>query len=83
MSSTPRASVSPKLQNILFTTDFSPCSNAALPYARAIAGLYGSTVHIVHVITPERVVGEFGISLADVEKERDDFGNLVWPTFGS
>jgi nucleotide-binding universal stress UspA family protein len=71
MSSTPRLSVSPKFQNILFTTDFSPCSDAALPYARAVAGFYGSTVHVLHVVTPERFVGEFGVSLKDVERERE------------
>jgi nucleotide-binding universal stress UspA family protein len=43
----------PALKNILYATDFSPCSQAALPYLRAIAERYGSTVHVVHVLPPE------------------------------
>jgi nucleotide-binding universal stress UspA family protein len=43
----------PSLKNILFATDFSPCSQVAFPYLRAIAERYGSTVHIVHVLIPE------------------------------
>jgi nucleotide-binding universal stress UspA family protein len=43
----------PSLKNILFATDFSPCSEAALPYLRDIAEHYASTIHVVHVIPPE------------------------------
>ena len=43
----------PALKNILYATDFSPCSQAALPYLRAIAVRYDSTVHVVHVLPPE------------------------------
>lgn len=53
MSSSPQTLVTPALKNILFATDFSPCSQAAMPYARAIAERYGSTVHLVHVVSPE------------------------------
>jgi nucleotide-binding universal stress UspA family protein len=38
------------LKNILFATDFSPCSNAALPYAMAIAHQYGARLYGVHVL---------------------------------
>jgi nucleotide-binding universal stress UspA family protein len=49
----------PQFKNILFATDFSPCSEAALPYVRHIAENYGSKVHIVHVVVnPEAVRGE-------------------------
>jgi nucleotide-binding universal stress UspA family protein len=44
------------VKNILFATDFSPCSQAALSYARAIAERYNSTVHMVHVLTPEPMI---------------------------
>jgi len=37
------------LKNILFATDFSPCSNAALPYALAVARRYGTTLHAAYV----------------------------------
>jgi nucleotide-binding universal stress UspA family protein len=53
MSSSTQTQLVPALKNILFATDFSPCSQAALPYLRAIATYYGSTVHVVHVIAPE------------------------------
>lgn len=43
----------PALKNILYATDFSPCSQAALPYLRAIAERCGATVHVVHVLPPE------------------------------
>jgi len=41
------------LKNILFATDFSPCSNAALPYALAVARRYGGTLHAAHVLPTE------------------------------
>ncbi len=37
------------IKNILFATDFSPCSNAALPYAMAFARRYNATLHVIHV----------------------------------
>ena len=41
------------LKNILFPTDFSPASSAALPYAERLAEIYGSTILIAHSIPPE------------------------------
>lgn len=41
------------LNNILFATDFSPHSNAALPYAMAIAGQYGAEIFGAHVAASE------------------------------
>jgi nucleotide-binding universal stress UspA family protein len=38
------------LSNILFATDFSFCSNSALPYALAMARRYGATVHAANVL---------------------------------
>jgi len=38
------------LNNILFATDFSPCSNAALPYALSIARQFGAMLHAAHVV---------------------------------
>jgi nucleotide-binding universal stress UspA family protein/ABC-type transporter Mla MlaB component len=49
-------SVEPEPQlfkNILFATDFSPSSAAALPYAETIASHYGSKIYSAHVIPPE------------------------------
>ena len=41
------------LKNILFPTDFSPASQAALPFARTLAEMYGSTILVAHAIPPE------------------------------
>jgi nucleotide-binding universal stress UspA family protein len=41
------------LSNILFATDFSPYSNAALPYALAIAHQYGAKIYGAHVVASE------------------------------
>jgi nucleotide-binding universal stress UspA family protein len=51
------AQLVPALKNILFATDFSPCSQAALPFLHAIAARYGSTVHVIHVLAPESMIG--------------------------
>jgi nucleotide-binding universal stress UspA family protein len=40
------------LKNILFATDFSEASEAALPYAAAISRRYGSQLHLAHIISP-------------------------------
>jgi Universal stress protein family len=40
------------LNNILFLTDFSEPSAAAVPFATSIARAYGSTVHALHVLVP-------------------------------
>lgn len=38
------------VKNILFATDFSEVSEAALPYVTAMSLRYGSTVHVAHVL---------------------------------
>ena len=40
------------LKNILYTTDFSPAAEAALPYAIGLAKQYGAKIHGVHVRFP-------------------------------
>jgi nucleotide-binding universal stress UspA family protein len=55
MSSVAQTPATPILKNLLFATDFSPCSRAALPVVRAIAERFGSTVHMIHVLAPEPV----------------------------
>lgn len=42
-----------EIKNILFTTDFSASSEAALRYAHAIAKRYGAKVQVLHVLAPE------------------------------
>ncbi len=41
------------LKSLLFATDFSPASQAALPYAAAIARRYGARLSLVHVLRPQ------------------------------
>jgi len=40
------------LNNILFATDFSEASEAALPYAAAISQRYDSQLHVAHIMSP-------------------------------
>jgi len=44
------------LKNILFTTDFSPTAETAIPYVRAIARGYGAKVYMAHVVHPEPIL---------------------------
>jgi len=39
------------VKNVLFATDFSAPSEAALPYAAAICRRFGSTLHLAHVLS--------------------------------
>ena len=41
------------IKNILFLTDFSEPSEAALPFATSIARGYGARVYALHVFTPD------------------------------
>lgn len=43
------------IKSILFATDFSTASEAALPYVTALSLRYGSTVHVAHVL-PDAVL---------------------------
>lgn len=46
------------LKKILFPTDFSPASRAALPFAQALAEVYGSTILVAHSIAPQSLYPE-------------------------
>ena len=59
------------LKNILFPTDLSPGSRAALPFARALAEIYGSTIQFAYGIPPEPLRQV----VPDVLPAQD---NLVW-----
>ena len=45
--------VLPHVRNLVYPTDFSESSLAAIPYIHLIAGWYGAAVHVVHVVSPE------------------------------
>ena len=66
-----RARAAPRIQNVLYTTDFSACSQAAAPYVAAIARRFGATVHLVHVLPPKLVaIGEYGLCIPEFEANR-------------
>jgi nucleotide-binding universal stress UspA family protein len=44
------------IENILFATDFSAASEAALPYVTTLSMRYGSMVHVVHALPDPPVV---------------------------
>lgn len=44
------------VKNVLFATDFSSSSGAALPYAAAICRHFGSALHIAHVLSDTSVL---------------------------
>lgn len=74
----------PAIRNVLLATDFSPASQAALPYACAIARRFGGTLHIVHVVGPEPMIGPLGSPYLDVGRENElarrklvDFANTA------
>jgi len=62
-------------EKILFATDFSPHSNAALAYALAISHQYGSNLYAAHVLSPET----YFLAQAEawpVSRERIDIARL-------
>lgn len=44
------------IQNILFTTDFSPTAETAIPYVLALARGYGTKIFMVHAVRPEPIL---------------------------
>ncbi|HEX8918727.1 MAG TPA: universal stress protein [Chloroflexota bacterium] len=59
----------PAISRILFPTDFSPCSKAAIPYACAIAKSYGAELRVVNVVGPQPLVGPMGVPYTDPEQQ--------------
>jgi nucleotide-binding universal stress UspA family protein len=47
----PKSPIAISLKNVLFATDFSATSEAALPYATSICRRFGSTLHTAHVLS--------------------------------
>lgn len=47
----PQSGPALEVKNVLFATDFSSISEAALPYATAICRRFGATLHAVHVLS--------------------------------
>lgn len=59
------------LKNVLYLTDFSASSEAALPIARGMASAYGASLHALHVVLPDPYAGmsEMAPALAEAREE--------------
>lgn len=66
------ADVRVTFQNILFLTDFSEPSEAALPFAMSIARAYGSKISVLHVLQPNPFLYSTPTSVAMVEEAQED-----------
>jgi nucleotide-binding universal stress UspA family protein len=69
------------VRNVLFATDFSSYSNAALPYALAVAHQYGVKLYAAHVLSTEAYLfatPETWPALVELHEEREqiDFARL-------
>lgn len=65
-----------QVKNVLFATDFSDYSNAALPYALAIAHQYGVKLYAAHVLSAESylfTVPEAWPSLVELQDQQREF----------
>jgi nucleotide-binding universal stress UspA family protein len=55
----------PKIETVLFPTDFSPCSRAALPYACVLAEQNKAKLHLLNVVNAPLPPGESGVSYVE------------------
>src|SRR5262245_11867553 len=71
------------LRHVLVPTDFSATSDSALRYGKALAGAFGATLHVVHIIEEPYgqpwAVEAYGFSLAALQEEwiKDARGRLA------
>lgn len=61
----------PHIDRILFATDFSASSKAAIPYACALARIYHSKVHVLNVVGPQPLIGPLGLPSTDPEQAHE------------
>lgn len=60
------------LKNVLYLTDFSPSSEAALPVVQGVAAAYGAVVHVLNVVLPDPYAdmsAEMAPTLAEAKQE--------------
>jgi nucleotide-binding universal stress UspA family protein len=75
------------LKNVLYLTDFSEPSEAAMPFAVAIANDYGAKVHVLHVLTPvipetcvEAIHADEDLANAEMEKVDSQLAGIAHDT---
>jgi nucleotide-binding universal stress UspA family protein len=62
-----------RVRNILYLTDFSEPSEAALPFAATLARGYGAKVHALHVLVPAAYVYMTpGLTAVAIEAAEED-----------
>ncbi len=66
------ASARVTFKNVLFLTDFSEPSEAALPFAISIARAYGSKMFVLHVLLPNPVLYSTPTSIALIDEAQED-----------
>jgi nucleotide-binding universal stress UspA family protein len=59
-----------RFRKILVPTDFSPTSDVALDYAREIAGRFGASLHLLHVLEEQLMPGPFAFEEAKARLTR-------------
>jgi nucleotide-binding universal stress UspA family protein len=66
------------MKNVLVATDFSPVSETALTYGRALAAAFGATLHVLHVVENLAVrlsyADAVGFSSAELQADLEEAG---------
>jgi nucleotide-binding universal stress UspA family protein len=71
-------SYSISMRNVLYATDFSAASEAALPYATAICRRFGSTMYVAHVLSDVNLLlMTGGVDYVQVDTVYDDARTLA------
>ena len=65
-----------KIKQILFPTDFSPCSDHALRHALSLAELYGASLSIVHVTLPLEHDTRAQSGISDLDRAQEEIDRL-------
>lgn len=71
------------LGNILYLTDFSEASKAALPFAIGLARGYGAKLHAVHILLPDSYAVTTPDLAAEVEEGQKQFARAEMHKLGS
>lgn len=67
----PLARQLPKIENVVFPTDFSKCAQAALPYACVLAKQNHASLHLLNVVGSTGPAGPLGVPYLDPVREEE------------